>query len=727
MVQRRVISSLPDNAQLDAEELRRQLTTRFALMLTIVGGAAVWLSTDPGLALNWRRTLIFLSLFLEGLVAYFVGSRHSRLAGAILLLGPTFSLVGALRVLRSPFVSPFAALIVLANWTISPVSGIAAAILNTLSFCALLPFDESLFSALALLWLAAGVEWGSSGALRTVLAWAWNSQRRAYSLLEQLRDRQGELNRTLAALTEATRRLQRINDELVFARQEAEEARALKEHFVANVSHELRTPLNLIVGFAEMMYLAPESYDGVHWTPDFENDIRELYRASQHLQSLVNDVLDLSRIDARRLPMFRELTDIRAVIADALETIAPLLRQRRLSVNTEWPDQLRQLWLDRTRFRQVMLNLLNNAVRFTDKGGISIRVEQTDAAVVVCVRDTGVGIPPGQLERIFEDFAQVDSGLRQRGGSGLGLAISRRFVQLHGGRIWAESELGKGSALYFSLPLPEAVPQTTPLLHTPLRQRVDLSQAPLIVVDPDPSVGEMLARYLGDRRVRSAKDTSEAEALVEIEHPLGIIVNEPPDTPSQSWLGTLGDLSQRCRVPIVRCSIPSPSWLRQAYGLDDCLTKPVSRQLLGQTLETHCAEPSTILVVDDAPGFVALMARMLATMPLARKVLQSYSGAQALRLAREEKPRLILLDLLMPDMSGFEVLEALRNDPELRDIAVVAVTATSYAEEMMRQQGSYLTLTQASGLSTGTLVELLNAIFGLVRPSYVVEMTSSSA
>ncbi|MGB9578506.1 MAG: ATP-binding protein, partial [Halothiobacillaceae bacterium] len=366
---------------------------------------------------------------------------------------------------REPAILAFCALLVLVS---GPLLGLGLILLNGacsvgVVLLTLGSAPESGGSVTIYLWLL-----GASAVIGVVMAQAvqlmdyWERElvARQQTLIGQLRERQGELNRTLKALDEAYVSLKRSNDELRVARQEAEEARMLKEQFVANVSHELRTPLNLIVGFAEMMYLVPETYEGVGWTADLVSDLKELYRASRHLQSLINDVLDLSRIDASRLPMFREMQDIRPIIADAMDTIAPLLRQRGLSYAIHVPEELPQLFVDRTRIRQVLLNLLNNAVRFTDHGGITIRVERQTDAVVVGVQDTGVGIPEQQIGHLFEDFSQGDAGLRSRVGAGLGLAISRRFIQLHGGRMWVESQVGVGSTFYFSIPLPGSVPQT---------------------------------------------------------------------------------------------------------------------------------------------------------------------------------------------------------------------------------------------------------------------------
>ncbi|MHB1294003.1 MAG: hybrid sensor histidine kinase/response regulator [Anaerolineae bacterium] len=587
------------------------------------------------------------------------------------------------------------------------------------------PFDDlfwlTMIGALALL------AYVTASTLELVDFWERELARRQQELISQLRDRQGELNRTVKALDEAYVTLQRTNDELVVARQEAEEARVLKEQFVANVSHELRTPLNLVVGFAEMMYLSPESYDGVGWTRDLESDIQQMYRASRHLQSLVNDILDLSRIDAARLPMFRELLDVREVITDAVETIAPLLEQQGLAFSVDLPESAPLLFVDRTRIRQVLLNLFNNAVRFTSEGSVTARMHETSDAVVISVQDSGVGIPADQLAEVFEEFRQVDAGPRSRGGTGLGLAVSRQFVELHGGRTWVESTLGQGSTFYFSLPLPGALPQTVGLERIPAARRSDDLREPIVVVDPDPSIPEMLSRYLGDHPVISAANTSTIESLIVAQHPGAIIINQPPDTPTEGWLGTLGELSERYGVPILRCSIPSPSWLQQSAGLRECLTKPVSREMLQTVLERNCQEPCDILVVDDNPGFLSLMTRMLGSLRLAAQVRTASTGSQALRIAHERRPELVFLDLLMPEMDGFEVLRNLRASPALADVAVVAVSATSYAEEALLSRGAYFTVTQSGGMSTGTLTELLNNVIKRVRPNYLGDASTSSS
>ncbi len=723
----RLLSRLPEGW--GSEELARATMS----VLGLAGALASWAwlfaaaTAAPYFATNWpmaRALLPPLTLLAASVACLVPGRLVLPWRSALFLVGMAGSLLLSYHLSFSPFclyalsLAVTAAGMLVGSWASFAVALILSlAVLGLSQLSPPLPSLAGLLPPVGLLWAAALTSWLSSRSLYTALDWALNSQQHASRLLEELRQRQGELNRTLEALTEASRRLERTNQELGVARERAEEARALKEQFVANVSHELRTPLNLIVGFAEMMYLSPESYGDVTWTPALEGDIHEIYHASRHLQSLIDDILDLSRIDAARLPMFRELQDMRALVDDAAETIRPLLRQHGLSYRADWPEELPQLFVDRTRIRQVLLNLFTNAIRYTEKGGITVTVELTGDAVVVGVHDTGVGIPPQQLESVFEEFRQLDAGLRRSGGAGLGLALSRQFVELHGGRIWAESRVGQGSTFYFALPLPGAVPQTVRLQQTPARPRRGGAET-VVVVDPDPTVGEMLSRYLDDRRILAATAPAEAEALVEAEHPQAVIVNQSPEAPAEGWLGTLGQQSQRYGVPILRCSIPSPSWLRQENGFDECLTKPVSRQTLEALLSRLGRPQATVLVVDDDPGFVRLMARLLGTMGQVKEVVSAYSGAQALRLAAEKAPDLVLLDLLMPEMDGFAALRALRAEPACANSALIAVTATSYAEEALLRRGTQLTLVQSAGISTGMQADLLAAILRIVRPDY---------
>jgi signal transduction histidine kinase/CheY-like chemotaxis protein len=713
----------------DLADLRGQALQTISLFILPIGVVWLWLVIWPAFGQGapvaaWVGCAI---LTLTATIAYMANPWQQPVASWLLLVGILTSICCALLTFRIPDLAHlFVLAVVLASVLVSEKGLLSIALVSSgLSICianrymGLSPWDREVVVPVSVIVLSSAASWITARNLYTALDWAWHSYHQAVRDREQARSRRAELRRTLHALDEATSRLQRTNQELLNARREADEARVLKEQFVANVSHELRTPLNIIVGFAEMMYLVPETYGGVTWTPDLESDIREMYKASQHLQSLINDVLDLSRIDAARLPMFREVTDVRSVVRDAIEIVSPLLRQRGLGCETDCPETLPQVLVDRTRIRQVMLNLLNNAARFTDSGGITVRVRQDREAVVVSVEDTGVGIPTEQLGTIFGLFGAADGSSTRRGGVGLGLALSRQFVEVHGGTMWAESSVGVGSRFHFTLPLPGTTLRPASLQRIPHRASLALSRSPVVVMDPDPAAAEMLGRYLGDHRILVAGNETEAEQLVETAHPLAVIVNQQPIGPPEAWLRCPGPVSARYNVPVLHCSIPSPSWLKQSTQVNECLTKPLTRETLNRMLRRYCREPSTILLVDDDPGFVSLVARMLKTMPLAAEVMTAYSGGQALRLAKARVPQLVLLDLLMPDMDGFEVLELMRQDAALANTRFLVVTATSYAEEALARQEGYLTLIQAKGIPTGTVIELLNATLALVRPDYV--------
>lgn len=550
------------------------------------------------------------------------------------------------------------------------------------------------------------------------LTWVWAGYEQALRNERLMRERQAELRRALRALEEATDRLHRANQELLFARRRAEEAQIIQDQFVTNVSHELRTPLNLLIGFAEMMYLAPESYPGVRWSAELQSDIGEMYRAGRHLQSLINDILDLSRIDSGHLPMLREMWDIRPILTDVLDTIAPLLRQRGLTCHVEWPDEMPPLFIDHVRIRQVLLNLLNNGIRFTDTGGVTVRVELAGNVMIVGVHDTGIGIPEEQLGRVFEKFRQVEGSQWHRGGTGLGLALSRQFVELHGGRMWVESKVGRGSSFYFSVPVEDEQSPMPRLLHTADQRRADLSDAPIVVVDPDPAVGQMLSRYLDDRRVVPISETCLVDDMVEQEHPFAVLINVAPDAPLESFLGTSSGAVARYKVPVFRCAIPSAAWLQPSMDITGLLTKPVLRDALERAVRELPSQPVKVLIVDDSPGFVSLLSRMVRTGGLAQEVLTAYSGAEAIRLASEHMPDLILLDLALPDMNGFDVVRRIRGQSELCSTSIIAVTATSYYEEAFARQGEFFTLTQPGGLTAGVLAELLRSALRSVAPSY---------
>ncbi len=289
--------------------------------------------------------------------------------------------------------------------------------------------------------------------MNTLLAWIWSSYDKALHSEQQARQGKEDLERVLQSLDDANAYLERANRQLAIVRDQAVEARQLKQQFVQTISHELRTPLNLIVGFSELMVKSPEYYRSA-LSPAYLRDLDIVYRNALHLQSLVNDVLDLARIEAAQFTLTPELVDPVELVG-SLEPIAASLSQVfHLPFELDLESDLPSLWIDPTRIRQVLLNLINNAYRFTERGSVCLKVSRVEDGLVFAVIDTGVGITPEQQKHIFEEFHQVDGSTRRlKGGTGLGLAISKRFIELHNGRIWVESNAGKGSRFSFYLPL----------------------------------------------------------------------------------------------------------------------------------------------------------------------------------------------------------------------------------------------------------------------------------
>ncbi|MHB0859606.1 MAG: ATP-binding protein [Anaerolineae bacterium] len=702
---------LRDDIMLELNDLRLRLTAMFAGAFVLAGALVSW-AVLPGNAFPRDVFWVFLSVFLGGLFILALNAHRTRLAWMGLLLCPSLSLAFGLRLIDSPAVAFFAPLIVIATTAISPALGFAAAGLNTLPITLFLWESPLLWPALACLWLATALAWISSRGFYTVLQMSWNSQQRANRLLAELRQRQGELNQTLVALTEATRRLQRTGYELAVARSRADEARQLKEQFAANISHELRTPLNLILGFSEMMYMSPEVYGDMPWPSTLRRDVQQIHRSSRQLLDLVNDVLDLSRVDAALMPVAKESADLGAVIHEAVETMTDLVRGRGLVLRAEVPDSLPPLSFDRVRIRQVLLNLLNNAARFTPAGAISVSAQVVGHEVEVSVTDSGQGISPEELRRIFDPFHQVDMSLRrQREGAGLGLAISKRFVELHGGRIWAESEVAHGSTFRFSLPLNDE----SSVARLVTGRSVPPSEADyrptVLIIDSNPEVGVALAKHLRPCQVVQAAGVAEAVELVPTCEPHLALLNVGPS--EKEWHEAQHqDLNNLPRdLPILFCSLPSQNWQHLDPRVRYTLSKPVRREQLIATLR-DLGDVHDILIVDDDSGFAQLVNRFVAGNG-SYSVRWASDGEEALRLLRARRADVILLDLAMPGMDGFQFLQEYRTGDEV-DVPIVIVTAASAGDRGLAGSTGHLELRRQRSYSTVELVRYLRAMLEVI-------------
>lgn len=537
---------------------------------------------------------------------------------------------------------------------------------------------------------------------------------RARQALEEARSRRAELYRVVRALEEATYRIERMNNELLVARREAEEARALKARFVATVSHELRGPLNLILGFSRLMALSPEKY-GQPLPPAYRADVATIFRSSQHLLALVDDILDLSQIEAQRLPLVRDRVDLGAdVIEKAAAIVGPLIERKGLQLRVEVAADLPWILADPVRLRQVLLNLLNNAIRFTERGSITIRAQRAEDAVVVSVADTGAGIPAEEMGRLFQEFRQVRApGTAESTGTGLGLAICKYLVELHGGHIWAESQVGQGTTLYFTLPLP-GTQEVSSTVRTAGGEKEARTYASCLVVHDDPAIVRLFARYIEGYPIVGVAGAAEATRLVEELHPCAIL------TTPQVAEEVLERLSQTpYDVPIITCNLPRIVEDLKVAGVLSYLIKPIAPEALTALMRRVERDgETTVLLVDDEPEAVRLLEQMLTTLPRPYRILKAYDGQQALTLMRETVPDVVFVDIVMPGLDGEETVARMREDERLRQVPVVFVSARDWLQDGVALH-TPLSLRCREPVEIARGTRCLQALLQAVRPSYL--------
>jgi signal transduction histidine kinase/CheY-like chemotaxis protein len=582
---------------------------------------------------------------------------------------------------------------------------------------AVLPADLAA-AGLFLIWWLTLLFWLTARPVTTFLGWAWTSYLEARESRDQLRQRQGELNRALKSLEIAYSRLEHLNDELNRARRLAEEAQLFKSRFAASLSHELRTPLNLIIGFSEMMVALPHTYGRTPLPASYQADIAAIYHNARHLSGLIDDVLDLSQIEAGRMGLSREWSDLASIIEEAARAIALRFESLGLRIELSLDRDIPPVFVDRTRIRQVLINLLNNAARFTERGGVRISTRRQGNEVVVSVADTGVGIAPEELPHVFDEFFQARSSLRNRvGGSGLGLTISKHLVELHGGSMWAESTPGVGSTFSFTLPLVENVAAGTLPGEWQIWERVhgyaDRAKPTLVVLSEEEEVLRTFQRHLDGYEVIGASNwslTASAEAPDTVR---GIIAT---GTTLEECLDRIATLpTGEVVTPVALVVMPGEHGRAAQLGVIRYLTKPISREKIGQLLRELGRKRRTILVVDDNPDMVRLLDHLIRSFGRRYQVLQATSGEEALQIMSEQVPDVVLLDLIMPGMSGIAVLTAMRARETLREVPVVAISAGAALVET-RTVGM-VCFTRENGLSIDEVMQCITDCFQALRPA----------
>jgi signal transduction histidine kinase/CheY-like chemotaxis protein len=535
------------------------------------------------------------------------------------------------------------------------------------------------------------------------------------------------LTRALIAGKIARQRAEEQEQRALAARLEAEEANQAKSTFLANMSHELRTPMNAIIGYSEMLIEEAEDLEPAEFVPD----LQKIQAAGQHLLGLINDVLDLSKIEAGKMTLYLESFDLAATVKDVLATVKPLLAKNGNQLVLHCPADIGTVHADLTKLRQCLLNLLSNASKFTDHGTITLTVQPASLAgpsgpieaIELAVADTGIGMTPEQMGKLFETFSQADSSTtRKYGGTGLGLAISRRFSRLMGGDISVTSSPGEGSTFTITLPrrvidpelpvpLPEA-PATLPAADAP----PVAPRGTVLVIDDDPATVEVVRRYLVREgyRVEVAHAGEEGLAMAHSLLPDAITLDVMmPGMDGWSVLAALKADPQLARIPVVMMSLLENRALGQALGAAASLSKPLQRAELDSLLATIRAGasqgPAHLLVVEDQPTNAELLRRVLEREGWV--VDCAANGREALAAVALARPALILLDLMMPEMDGLEFLEQLRRNPAAAAIPVIVITAKELTpQDRHRLHGRVSEVIAKGTFNAVALAEQINAI-----------------
>ena len=482
--------------------------------------------------------------------------------------------------------------------------------------------------------------------------------------------------------------------ELESANQELARASKLKSEFLANVSHELRTPLSAIIGFSEILL---EGIDGPLSDEQLE-DVQQLHRSGQSLLTLINQILDLSKIEAGKMELSVERVELPSLIHSVIDSIQPLAQEKELPIRTRFRPDLPAVEADPVRLRQILLNLLSNAVKFTDQGHVEVMAQPSGRMVRISVLDTGIGISPEAQKVIFDEFVQADgSTTRRHGGTGLGLSIVRKLVELHRGSITLLSEPGIGSTLSFTLPVWAAPPEAIPVaLPSPPAQRLRQGSLPgkaILIVDDDPGVRELIARHLEQEGFETLRAATAADALRLAKERSPVLMTLDimmPDASGWWVLEKLKEDPETADIPVLVVTIVEDRRLVFALGASDYLAKPFDRREL--VARVHRLLPDLrqrrVMVVDDDPDARTMLTKIL--QQEGADVLAFSGGHAGLAALAQSPPDLVLLDLMMPGMSGFEMVARMRATPAAATIPVVIVSAKELTSEDVRTLNGHI-------------------------------------
>jgi PAS domain S-box-containing protein len=492
----------------------------------------------------------------------------------------------------------------------------------------------------------------------------------------------------------------RMEGELHKAIWASEQATRAKSDFVASMSHELRTPLNAIIGYSEILF---EDAQSVGRESEMA-DLRKIQDAGKHLLGLIDNILDLSKIEAGKMTLYLETFELRPMIDSVAATVTALAKKTGNVLVVNCADEVGRIHSDLTKVRQILFNLLSNACKFTRNGTITLTAlratNQTVDWIEFQVRDTGIGMTPDQQAKVFEAFTQADdSTTRTYGGSGLGLAITKSFCGLMGGDVTLTSEAGKGTTFIVCLPAVTHAASDTAVSGAEKRAEgprvTEPEHAPVVlVVDDDPNARELLRRHLqrGGYTVRMAANGEEAMQLARMLQPDVIVLDVlMPQMDGWAVLSAVKEDAVLAEIPVIMVTIVDNQSIGFSLGAADYLIKPIDRDRLVRAVEKCCPRgaPRHVLIVEDDAPTSELMGRALRQFDCT--VTQAENGRVGLERLNEALPDAILLDLMMPEMDGFEFIAQVRAESRWQRIPVIVVTAkTLTAEDRARLNGQHL-------------------------------------
>ena len=530
---------------------------------------------------------------------------------------------------------------------------------------------------------------------------------------EELQSQAEELQQQSEELQQTSDELQEQNTELELQRRQVEEANRLKSEFLSNMSHELRTPLNSVMALSRVLI----SQASQKLSEEEASYLKVIERNGKNLLVLINDILDLAKIEAGRMDVDLKLFPISSAVETIMERLEPLAEEKGLDLNQKIPADLPQIESDEIRVHQILQNLVGNAVKFTHAGNVTVTAVSDAENIHIEIADTGIGIEEKDLPHIFEEFRQVDgSSARTYEGTGLGLTIAYRAARMLGGELRVESVFGKGSKFTLTLPIkwPEIMPGPGPVAPMPPVKIVQSRKA-VLVVDDDPGVAAMIADYLIREGYGALTATSGKDALeLALKHrPFAITLDViMPDMDGWEVLQRLKENPGTKDIPVIIISVADDKEIGFALGAVGYITKPVNKdRLIAEISRIGGPAAHTVLIVDDNALERSEMAQIVEQEGL--RAVVADGGATCMKLIGKSIPDVLVLDLMMPDMDGFAVLEKVRSDPATRNLPVIVVTAKELTDKDRKKlTGKVSSILAKSDTTSTALLEEIKQILG---------------